>query len=198
MQQLVLATSNKGKLAELADLLAPLNYDVRAQSEFAIPDAIEDKPSFLENALLKARHASRLSGLPALADDSGLAVDALGGAPGIYSARYAGSHGDDFANLTKLLTDLAKVPAEKRQAQFHCVLAFVRHADDPVPVIAHGIWQGSIAFTATGTHGFGYDPIFLPVDVDKSAAELAPFEKKKLSHRAKALQLLVAQLKAQA
>ncbi|MFC4654585.1 RdgB/HAM1 family non-canonical purine NTP pyrophosphatase [Rheinheimera marina] len=194
MQTLVLATSNKGKLAELADLLAPLHFDVQPQSAFAIDDAVEDGLSFIENAILKARHASRSSGLPAMADDSGLAVDALGGAPGIYSARYAGEHGNDLANLTKLLADLTEVPAGERQAQFHCVLAFVRHADDPVPVIAHGIWRGQIAFAATGSHGFGYDPVFLPDDANGSAAELTPAEKKQLSHRAKALKLLLAQL----
>ncbi|WP_337840924.1 RdgB/HAM1 family non-canonical purine NTP pyrophosphatase [Rheinheimera sp.] len=196
MQTLVLATSNKGKLAELSDLLAPLQFTVQPQSAFAIEDAVEDGLSFIENAILKARHASRLSGLPALADDSGLAVDALGGAPGIYSARYAGAHGNDLANLTKLLADLSQVPSGQRQAQFHCVLAFVRHADDPVPVIAHGIWRGQIAFEPQGSHGFGYDPVFLPDDAQGTAAELSPAEKKQLSHRAKALKLLLAQLQA--
>jgi len=197
-QKVVLATSNKGKLAELADLLAPAHFKVVPQSDFAIPDAIEDGLSFIENALIKARHASRLSGLPAMADDSGLAVDALGGAPGIHSARYAGVHGNDQANLTKLLTDMAKVPAGQRQAQFHCVLVYVRHADDPVPLIAHGIWSGQIGTEARGNHGFGYDPVFLPAGSDRSAAELTPAEKKQLSHRAKALQLLLSQLKGEA
>ncbi len=131
MHKLVLATGNKGKLAELSALLAPFDWQVLPQSDFQVPDAIEDGLSFIENALIKARHASRLTGLPAIADDSGLAVDALGGAPGIYSARYAGEHGNDLKNLQQLLLDLKDVPQGERAAQFHCVLAFVRHADDP-------------------------------------------------------------------
>ncbi|GAA0667359.1 RdgB/HAM1 family non-canonical purine NTP pyrophosphatase [Rheinheimera tangshanensis] len=195
MQKLVLATGNKGKLAELSALLAPFDWQVLPQSDFQVPDAIEDGLSFIENALIKARHASRLTGLPAIADDSGLAVDALGGAPGIYSARYAGEHGNDLKNLQQLLVDLKDIPQGERAAQFHCVLAFVRHADDPVPVIAHGIWHGQIAFEATGSGGFGYDPIFLPNDSQGSAAELTAEQKKQLSHRGKALRLLVSLLK---
>jgi XTP/dITP diphosphohydrolase len=195
MHKLVLATGNKGKLAELSALLAPFDWQVLPQSDFQVPDAIEDGLSFIENALIKARHASRLTGLPAIADDSGLAVDALGGAPGIYSARYAGEHGNDLKNLQQVLADLAEVPQGERAAQFHCVLAFVRHADDPVPVIAHGIWHGQIAFEAAGSGGFGYDPIFLPDDSNGSAAELTAERKKQLSHRGKALRLLVALLK---
>ena len=195
MQKLVLATGNKGKLAELSALLAPFDWQVLPQSDFQVPDAIEDGLSFIENALIKARHASRLTGLPAIADDSGLAVDALGGAPGIYSARYAGEHGNDLKNLQQLLVDLKNVPQGERAAQFHCVLAFVRHADDPVPVIAHGIWHGQIAFGAAGSGGFGYDPIFLPNDTQGTAAELTAEQKKQLSHRGKALRLLVSLLK---
>jgi XTP/dITP diphosphohydrolase len=201
MHKLVLATGNKGKLAELSALLAPFDWQVLPQSDFQVPDAIEDGLSFIENALIKARHASRLTGLPAVADDSGLAVDALGGAPGIYSARYAGEHGNDLKNLQQLLVDLKDVPQGERAAQFHCVLAFVRHADDPVPVIAHGIWHGQIAFDAAGSGGFGYDPIFLPNDAQSSAstqctaAELTAEQKKQLSHRGKALRLLVSLLK---
>jgi XTP/dITP diphosphohydrolase len=195
MQKLVLATGNKGKLAELSALLAPFDWQVLPQSDFQVPDAIEDGLSFIENALIKARHASRLTGLPAIADDSGLAVDALGGAPGIYSARYAGEHGNDLKNLQQLLLDLKEVPQGKRAAQFHCVLAFVRHAEDPVPVIAHGIWHGQIAFAAAGSGGFGYDPVFLPDDSEGSAAELTAEQKKQLSHRGKALRLLVSLLK---
>ncbi len=195
MQKLVLATGNKGKLAELSALLAPFDWQVLPQSDFQVPDAIEDGLSFIENALIKARHASRLTGLPAIADDSGLAVDALGGAPGIYSARYAGEHGNDLKNLQQLLVDLKDIPQGERAAQFHCVLAFVRHADDPVPVIAHGIWHGQIAFEATGSGGFGYDPIFLPNDSQGTAAELTAEQKKQLSHRGKALRLLVSLLK---
>lgn len=195
MQKLVLATGNKGKLAELSALLAPFDWQVLPQSDFQVPDAIEDGLSFIENALIKARHASRLTGLPAIADDSGLAVDALGGAPGIYSARYAGEHGNDLKNLQQLLVDLKDIPQGERAAQFHCVLAFVRHADDPVPVIAHGIWHGQVAFEATGSGGFGYDPIFLPSDTQGTAAELTAEQKKQLSHRGKALRLLVSLLK---
>ncbi len=195
MHKLVLATGNKGKLAELSALLAPFDWQVLPQSDFQVPDAIEDGLSFIENALIKARHASRLTGLPAVADDSGLAVDALGGAPGIYSARYAGEHGNDLKNLQQLLSDLKDVPQGERAAQFHCVLAFVRHADDPVPVIAHGIWHGQIAFDAAGAGGFGYDPIFLPNDAQGTAAELTAEQKKQLSHRGKALRLLVSLLK---
>lgn len=195
MHKLVLATGNKGKLAELSALLAPFDWQVVPQSDFQVPDAIEDGLSFIENALIKARHASRLSSLPAIADDSGLAVDALGGAPGIYSARYAGEHGNDLKNLQQLLVDLKDVPQGERAAQFHCVLAFVRHADDPIPVIAHGIWHGQIALEAAGSGGFGYDPIFLPNDAQGTAAELTAEQKKQLSHRGKALRLLVSLLK---
>ncbi|MDF3126124.1 RdgB/HAM1 family non-canonical purine NTP pyrophosphatase [Rheinheimera sp. 1928-s] len=206
MNKLVLATGNKGKLAELSALLAPFDWQVVPQSDFQVPDAIEDGLSFIENALIKARHASRLTGLPAIADDSGLAVDALGGAPGIYSARYAGEHGNDLKNLQQLLLDLKDVPQGERAAQFHCVLAFVRHADDPVPVIAHGIWHGQIAFEAAGSGGFGYDPIFIPDDCKPddvqsaastqcTAAELSSEQKKAISHRGKALRLLVSLLK---
>ena len=195
MHKLVLATGNKGKLAELSALLSPFDWQVVPQSDFQVPDAIEDGLSFIENALIKARNASRLTGLPAIADDSGLAVDALGGAPGIYSARYAGEHGNDLKNLQQLLVDLKERPKGERAAQFHCVLAFVRHADDPVPVIAHGIWHGQIAFDATGSGGFGYDPIFLPDDSEGTAAELSAEQKKQLSHRGKALRLLVSLLK---
>ena len=183
MHKLVLATGNKGKLAELSALLAPFDWQVLPQSDFQVPDAIEDGLSFIENALIKARHASRLTGLPAVADDSGLAVDALGGAPGIYSARYAGEHGNDLKNLQQLLLDLKDVPQGERAAQFHCVLAFVRHADDPVPVIAHGIWHGQIAFEAAGSGGFGYDPIFKPTGFDQTLAQLAPGVKDEVSHR---------------
>jgi XTP/dITP diphosphohydrolase len=196
-RQLVLASNNQGKLAEFKQLFEQANLEITVtpQGQLGIEDAVEDGLSFIENALIKARHASRLTGLPAIADDSGLAVDALGGAPGIYSARYAGEHGNDLKNLQQLLVDLKNVPQGERAAQFHCVLAFVRHADDPVPVIAHGIWHGQIAFEAAGSGGFGYDPIFLPDDSNGSAAELTAEQKKQLSHRGKALRLLVALLK---
>lgn len=193
-QPLVLASSNAGKIAELGALLAPFGFHVVPQTELQVPDADETGLSYIENAILKARHAAKLTGLPALADDSGLSVDALGGAPGIYSARYAGSHGNDAANIALMLANLAAVPAGQRQAQFHCVLALVRHADDPVPLIAHGVWHGEIALTSQGTGGFGYDPVFYLPTLGKTAAELSKAEKAAISHRGQALRQLVSLL----
>ncbi|MBW3567282.1 MAG: RdgB/HAM1 family non-canonical purine NTP pyrophosphatase [Proteobacteria bacterium] len=192
---LVLATGNRGKLAEIRDLLAPLGLDVRAQSEFGIEPPEETGLSFIENAILKARHASLASGLPALADDSGLEVDALEGAPGIYSARYAGTDGDDAANNQKLLEALANVPEEKRTARFRCVIAVLRHAEDPMPVILSGTWEGVILDGPRGDNGFGYDPLFRPLGMDRSSAELAKAEKNRLSHRGQALAALAELLK---
>ena len=176
-REFVLATGNAGKLKELSALLADMAVSVRSQKEFGVPDAIEDGLSFIENALIKARHASRLTGLPALADDSGLAVDALGGAPGIYSARYAlDAHGlpaGDAANNAKLLATFAGMPAAtSRRAQFVCVLAFVRHADDPLPIICQALWAGEIAHAPSGQQGFGYDPIFYVESDSMTSAEL--------------------------
>jgi len=195
-KQLVLATGNAGKVAELGALLAPFGFDVVPQTQLQVPDADETGLSFIENAILKARHAAKLTGLPALADDSGLAVDALGGAPGIYSARFAGEHGNDAANIDLLLEKLAGVPAGARQAQFHCVLALVRHADDPIPVIAHGVWHGEIAHARQGDGGFGYDPVFYVQALDKTAAELSKQDKAAISHRGQALAMLAHQLTA--
>lgn len=195
-KQLVLATGNAGKVAELGALLAPFGFDVVPQTELQVPDADETGLSFIENAILKARHAAKLTGLPALADDSGLAVDALGGAPGIYSARFAGEHGNDGANIDLLLEKLKAVPADARQAQFHCVLALVRHADDPIPVIAHGVWHGEIAFARQGDGGFGYDPVFYVKALGKTAAELSKQEKAAISHRGQALAMLAQSLTA--
>lgn len=195
-KQLVLATGNAGKVAELGALLAPFGFDVVPQTELQVPDADETGLSFIENAILKARHAAKLTGLPALADDSGLAVDALGGAPGIYSARFAGEHGNDGANIDLLLEKLNSVPADARQAQFHCVLALVRHADDPIPVIAHGVWHGEIALARQGEGGFGYDPVFYVKALGKTAAELSKQDKAAISHRGQALAMLSASLHA--
>jgi|TARA_R110001599_G_scaffold344398_1_gene567874 XTP/dITP diphosphohydrolase len=194
-REFVLATGNEGKLKELRALLADVDVSVRSQKEFAVPDAIEDGLSFVENALIKARHASRLTGLPALADDSGLAVDALGGAPGIYSARYAlnevGAPAGDAANNAKLLATLAAMPADtSRRAQFVCVLAFVRHADDPLPIICQALWAGEITHQPSGEQGFGYDPVFYLADEGMTSAELPRERKAALSHRGQALQQL--------
>ena len=166
---------------------------VRSVAEFSTVEPEETGLSFVENAILKARNAARVSGLPALADDSGLAVDALGGAPGIYSARYAGG-GGDAANNAKLLDALRDVPDEQRTAQFVCALALVRHADDPLPILCEGLWHGSILHAARGEHGFGYDPLFWVPERECSSAELPPVEKNQLSHRARAMAQLRARL----
>ena len=192
MNTWVLASENQGKLAELNRLLADRNIQVRSMGEFDLTGAEENGLSFVENALIKARHIAKETGLPALADDSGLAVNALGGAPGIYSARYAGVHGNDQANYEKLLADLD--PFEDRSAQFVCVLALVRSADDPLPVIAQGLWQGEILLAPQGENGFGYDPVFKPKGAAISAAELSPQQKSQVSHRALACAELIRQL----
>lgn len=188
--KIVLASGNRGKLKEFNNLLTELGVEVVPQSEFAVPDAIEDGLSFVENAIIKARHASRITGLPALADDSGLEVDALKGAPGIYSARYAGEHGDDKANNAKLLKALANVPAEQRQARFRCVLVFMRHAEDPMPLICQGTWEGRILTAERGDNGFGYDPLFEVPEQGCSSAELSPEQKDRYSHRGQATRQL--------
>lgn len=190
--ELVLASNNKGKLAELQAMLGD-SIKVRPQSDFTDIEAEETGLTFVENALIKARHAASVSGLPALADDSGLAVDALGGAPGIYSARYAGGAGD-AANNAKLLDALKDVPDAERGAQFICALALLRHAEDPVPLICEGAWEGRILHAASGEHGFGYDPLFWVPERDCSSAELSPQEKNQLSHRARAMAQLRAKL----
>lgn len=192
MNTWVLASENQGKLAELNRLLADRNIRVRSMDEFDLIGAEENGLSFVENALIKARHVAKETGLPALADDSGLAVNALGGAPGIYSARYSGVHGNDQANYEKLLADLD--PFEDRSAQFVCVLALVRSADDPLPVIAQGLWLGEILPAPQGQNGFGYDPVFKPNGETISAAELSPQQKSQVSHRALACAELLKQL----
>ncbi len=184
--KLLLASSNAGKLAELRESLGA-GFQLHAQSEFGVGDAEETGLSFIENAILKARHAARATGLPALGDDSGLCVDALGGEPGLYSARYAGRHGDSEANIDKLLGALAGVPDDARDARFVCVLALVRHADDPMPVIAEGRWEGRILHARSGSGGFGYDPVFFSPAHGCSAAALPAEVKNRDSHRGIAL-----------
>ena len=192
--EIVLASGNAGKLAELRGLLAASGHVLRAQSDFGIADADETGLTFVENALLKARHASAATGLPALADDSGLCVDALGGAPGLYSARYGGVHGDDARNIARLLAELRDVADAARTARFHCVLALLRSADDPRPIIAEGSWEGRILREPRGNRGFGYDPVFLDPENALSAAELDPAIKNAISHRGRALAALKARL----
>jgi XTP/dITP diphosphohydrolase len=190
----VLATGNRGKLAELRRLLAPTGIEVISQDQFAVPPVEEDGVTFLENALKKARAAAAASGLPALADDSGLAVEALGGAPGVRSARFAGADADDAANNQRLLAELAGLPVDRRQAAFHCVLVMVQGPDDPVPLVCHGRWPGRIATAPAGRGGFGYDPLFVPEAGDRTAAELPAEEKARLSHRGQALAWLLSEL----
>lgn len=194
MNKIVLATGNQGKVAELSAMLAPYACEVLPQSVFQLTDADETGLSFVENAIIKARHAALATGLPAIADDSGLAVDALQGAPGIYSARYAGEGSNDQLNIEKLLVELSSTPAEQRRAQFHCVLVFMRHAEDPTPLISHGSWAGQILKQPAGEGGFGYDPVFYLPEQDCTAAQLSKAEKQQLSHRGQALRQLLAQL----
>ena len=186
----VVASSNAGKLAEFRYLLGAAGYEFVTQGELGVTDAEETGLTFVENALLKARHAARATGLPALADDSGLCVDALGGAPGLYSARYAGTHGDAQANIAKLLDAMKDVPRERRTAHFIAVIVLLRHADDPQPLIAEGRWSGVILDAPRGDGGFGYDPVFLDPENNLSAAEFEPAIKNRISHRGRALDVL--------
>ncbi|HEY0489918.1 MAG TPA: RdgB/HAM1 family non-canonical purine NTP pyrophosphatase [Telluria sp.] len=192
-QRLVLASNNAGKLKEFSEILGPIGFTLHPQGEFNVPEAEEPHATFVENALEKARHASRLTGLPALADDSGVCVNALGGAPGVWSARFAGEPKSDARNNEKLVADLAQ-HADK-SAYYYCVLVYVRHADDPQPVIADGVWAGEIVAEARGNGGFGYDPHFWIPSLGKCTAELTPSEKNALSHRGQALRALVEKLK---
>ncbi|MCK0106929.1 RdgB/HAM1 family non-canonical purine NTP pyrophosphatase [Marinobacter sp. S0848L] len=194
-QKLVIASNNKGKIAELTELLSPLGLSPVAQGELGVGEAEEPAVTFVENAILKARHAARETGLPALADDSGLAVDALGGQPGVRSARYAGAAETDADNVEALLEALKNVPEQERGAQFHCVLVYLRHADDPTPIICHGRWPGYILSEPKGDGGFGYDPVFYAPEHDCSAAELTREQKGRISHRGRALASLLDQLK---
>ncbi|WP_346796961.1 RdgB/HAM1 family non-canonical purine NTP pyrophosphatase [Halomonas sp. Bachu 37] len=192
---LVLASGNKGKLKEFDSLLSPLGFDVRLQADFDVAEVEETGLTFVENALLKARQASRISGLPALADDSGLEVDALDGAPGIYSARFAGEPKSDARNNEALLKALSDVPEGQRSGRYWCVLVYLRHADDPVPLIVQRSWEGEILAHPRGEGGFGYDPLFWLPEQAMSVAELSAESKNRLSHRGRALQALVEMLK---
>ncbi|MBL3588257.1 MAG: RdgB/HAM1 family non-canonical purine NTP pyrophosphatase [gamma proteobacterium endosymbiont of Lamellibrachia anaximandri] len=193
-ERIVLASNNAGKVREINQLLAAGQIEVVPQRDFDIPDAVEDGLSFVENAIKKARHASSLSGLPAIADDSGIEVDALKGAPGIYSARFAGEGASDQANLEKLLESLKDVPEEARTARFQCLLVYMRHAEDPTPIICQGTWEGQVLFEARGDNGFGYDPVFYVPTHNCTSAELPAEVKNSLSHRGQALQKLLAAL----
>ena len=193
--RVVLASSNKGKLRELSALLAPLGYEVVPQGALGIDTPPETGDTFAANALLKARHAAAESNLPALADDSGIEVDALNGRPGIYSARYAGEGASDQDNLIKMLGEMQGVPALKRTARYQCVIAFVSTADDRTPILAKGTWEGTLISQPRGLEGFGYDPIFIPSGFDRTAAELDPGEKNSLSHRGQALRALIERLR---
>jgi XTP/dITP diphosphohydrolase len=192
---LVIASNNKGKIRELTELLAPLGITPVAQRDLGVGETDEPAITFVENAILKARHASRQTGRPALADDSGLAVDFLGGQPGVRSARYAGEHASDQGNIDALLKAMSDVPDKQRGAQFHCVLVYLRHADDPTPLICHGNWPGSILREPQGDGGFGYDPVFFVAERGCSAAELSHAEKSRISHRGRALAKLIDKLK---
>tara|TARA_B110000444_G_C18741174_1_gene548096 strand:- start:77 stop:673 length:597 start_codon:yes stop_codon:yes gene_type:complete len=192
--KVVLATSNQGKLREFERLFSNSGLEVQPQSKFNIPDAIEDGLSFVENALIKARHASRLSGLPAIADDSGLEVDHLKGAPGIYSSRFAGDNSTDEENISKLLLALDGIHPSDRSARFQCIIVLIEHANDPTPVIAQGCWEGSVAIQPKGSHGFGYDPIFYLPKFECTSAELEHEVKNKISHRSKAMKELINKL----
>ncbi|WP_241618681.1 RdgB/HAM1 family non-canonical purine NTP pyrophosphatase [Rosenbergiella epipactidis] len=194
-QNVVLATGNAGKVSELAELLRDFGLTITAQTELGVGSVEETGLTFIENALIKARHAARVTGLPAIADDSGLAVDALQGAPGIYSARYAGETASDTDNLNKLLMAMQDVPDAQRQAAFHCVLVYLAHADDPTPIVCYGRWPGMIAREPSGQGGFGYDPIFYLPEQQKSAAEMSKAEKSAHSHRGQALQQLMEALR---
>ncbi|EAR55574.1 putative deoxyribonucleotide triphosphate pyrophosphatase [Photobacterium sp. SKA34] len=196
MSKLVLATGNQGKVKEMADLLADFGFDVVAQSDYNVSSVAETGTTFIENAIIKARHAAKETGLPAIADDSGLEVDYLNGAPGIYSARFAGKDASDADNIDKLLVEMKDVPVEQRTARFHCVLVMMRHENDPTPLVCHGSWEGSILNERHGENGFGYDPVFWVPEDQCASAQLPPARKKQLSHRGKALQQLFSALKA--
>ena len=194
IQQIVLASGNKGKIQEIQAILKHQAIEVLPQSRFDVSETEETGTTFIENAIIKARHAARISKLPVIADDSGLEVDALDGKPGVHSARYAGLPSDDKKNTLKLLNALENTPVEKRSARFHCVMVFMAHADDPSPLIAHGVWEGRIAYKESGENGFGYDPVFYVPEHQCVSAELDASIKNSLSHRAKALNLLMPQV----
>ncbi|ORU92519.1 MAG: non-canonical purine NTP pyrophosphatase [Cycloclasticus sp. symbiont of Bathymodiolus heckerae] len=193
-QQIVLASGNKGKIAEIQSILKPHAINIVPQSVFNISDVDETGTTFIENAIIKARHAAALSQHSAIADDSGLEVDALDGKPGVYSARFAGLPSNDKNNTHKLLNDLLDVPKALRTARFHCVMVFMAHANDPSPLIGHGVWEGEIAFEKSGDNGFGYDPVFYVSEQRCMSAELTPDIKNSMSHRAQALKQLIPQV----
>ncbi len=190
MSKIVLATGNAGKVREMSSLLSDFGFEVLAQSDFNLVDAEETGSTFVENAIIKARHAAKETGLAAIADDSGLEVDALAGAPGVYSARYAGENASDQDNINKLLAQMQGIPSEQRTARFHCVLVLMRHENDPTPIICHGTWQGHILLEPKGENGFGYDPVFWLPGLECTSAQLPAEEKKRLSHRGQALKQL--------
>lgn len=190
-QKIVLASGNSGKLREFQQLLAGCGFDVVPQSDFNIDNAEETGTTFVENAIIKARHACQQTGLPAIADDSGIEVDALNGRPGVYSARYAREGASDGENNQKLLQELAGVPTEKRTARYHAVLAYMRHAEDPTPILCHGTWEGIMLTEPRGQGGFGYDPLFFVPTHNCASAELDKAEKNRISHRGKAMQELL-------
>ena len=194
-RQIVLASGNQGKLREFQQLLATLHIEMLPQSRFNVDSVEETGLTFVENAILKARHAARISGLPVIADDSGIEVDALNGQPGIYSARYAGEEASDSDNNQKLLKKLQGLPEAERTARFHCVLVYLRHAEDPTPLVCHGVWEGRILEAPSGDHGFGYDPLFYVPSEGCSAADLPEEIKNGISHRAVAMVKLAEQLK---
>jgi XTP/dITP diphosphohydrolase len=190
-QKIVLASGNKGKLREFQELLVNRGFEVLPQSDFAVTEAEETGTTFVENAIIKARHACRATGLPAIADDSGIEVDALNGRPGVYSARYSGAGATDASNNEKLLQELAGVPEAQRTARYHAVLVYMRHADDPTPILCHGVWEGVILTEPRGEGGFGYDPLFFVPSHQCASAELDKAEKNRISHRGKAMQELL-------
>lgn len=195
MDKIVLASNNSGKIKEIREMLQPFSINLISQSDFNISEIEETGLTYVENAIIKARHASKHSKLPALADDSGISVDALNGEPGVHSARYAGKNASNLEKIDKLLSALKDVPEEKRSASFHCVIALLKNEKDPAPIICHGTWKGKIAFSPKGEKGFGYDPIFHVPEYDCSAAELDLTIKNKISHRAKALNQFINLLK---
>lgn len=201
MSKIVLATGNQGKVKELASLLAAHQIEIVPQSHFDVSEVAETGTTFVENAIIKARHAAKITGLPAIADDSGLEVDALNGAPGVYSARYAcdivGEQVTDDDNTNKLLSALENTPDEERSARFHCVLVYMKHENDPTPIICHGVWQGCISREKQGEQGFGYDPVFWQEGLQMSSAQLPREIKNQLSHRGQALAQLVKKLSVQ-
>jgi len=193
MSKIVLASGNKGKLREFAQLLAPLNIDIVPQSEFNVVEAEETGLSFVENAIIKARNACQQTGLPAISDDSGIEVDALRGEPGIFSSRYAGADATDQDNIDALLSALVEVPETERSARFQCVVVYMRHAEDPTPLICQGTWHGQIMMQQSGDGGFGYDPIFFVAETETSAAELSSEQKHAISHRGQAMRSFISE-----